>query len=194
MVRQRFDPMTIALEAPAAARLVLRDACGDIHARIDARLSDVDFHDRAAYADMLSRMSGPVSALEGALTSGIAPALFGNWAERLRAHALRADLDALGGEFRRETAPAIETEAEALGTLYVLEGSRLGGRVLARMAGQSHDARVRAATRYFDHGARGGLWRSFLETLEASDAAQRRREELKSAALGAFAMFEAAFA
>jgi heme oxygenase len=186
-------PMTIAIEAPAAARLALRDACGDIHARLDARLSGFDFDDRDAYAEMLSRMSGPVSAMESALSAGIAPALFVNWAGRLRAHALRADLEALGGDFCDRRAPAIETEAEALGTLYVLEGSRLGGRVLARMAGESRDAAVRSATRYFSHGMRDGLWRAFLETLEQSRAAQVRREELKRSALAAFAEFEAAF-
>lgn len=186
--------MDIALDAPVAVRAILRDACGETHARLDARLSRYDFNDRRAYAEMLSRMSGPLSALEGALTAGIAPALFGNWAGRLRAHALRADLSALDGDFRQHFAAPIESEAEALGALYVLEGSRLGGQVLARMADASADASVRGATRYFRHGAGAGHWRGFLATLEASRAVQAAPSRARNAALSAFEVFEAAFA
>jgi heme oxygenase len=186
--------MDIALEAPAAARTFLRDACGAVHTRLDARLSRVDFNDRRAYADMLSRMSAPLSAMEGALSAGVAPVLFENWAGRLRAHALRADLDALSGDFRQHFAAPIESEAEALGALYVLEGSRLGGRVLARLAGESADERVRGATRYFRQGERAGHWRSFLDKLESSPAMRAQPERAKRAALDTFAAFEAAFA
>jgi heme oxygenase (biliverdin-IX-beta and delta-forming) len=186
--------MDIALEAPAAARLLLRDACGAIHSRLDARLSRVNFSDRAEYADMLARMSGPLSATEGALSAGIAPALFGNWAGRLRAHALRADLAALGASFRQRFAAPIESEAEAFGALYVLEGSRLGGRVLARMADESGDEVVQGATRYFRHGERAGHWRSFLDAMERSSAVRREPERAKHAAIATFEAFEATFA
>ncbi len=142
---------------------------------------------------MLSRMSGPVTALEGALSAGIAPALFANWSGRLRSHALRSDLDALGGCFRLTRTAPIEDEAAAFGTLYVLEGSRLGGQVLARMAGESDDRTVRGATRYFRHGEKAGLWRSFVEALEASPGVRARPEQAQDAARDAFAAFEAAF-
>lgn len=186
--------MDIAVEAPAGARTLLREACAQAHARLDQRLSEINFNDRAAYADMLTRMSGPVTALEGALTAGVAPALFGNWSGRLRAHALRADLEALGAGFRQTRTAPIEEESETLGTLYVLEGSRLGGQVLARMAEASADDGVRGATRYFRHGQGAGLWRGFVETLENSRAVRERPARATAAALAAFAAFEAAFA
>lgn len=187
--------MDIATITPcAAARGVLRDACRGIHAHLDQRLSEVDFNDRAAYADMLSRLSAPVTALEAGLTNGVAPVLFTNWAARLRAHALRSDVEAVGGDFRVRKAHPIEGEAEALGALYVLEGSRLGGQVLARMVQQSRDERVRAATRYFLHGAQAGLWRSFLQRLEQSPAVAANPERATHAALSAFAAFQGAFA
>lgn len=185
--------MTIACEAPSAARALLRDACGGIHTRLDTRLSRVDFNDRDAYADMLSRISGPLSAMEGALSAGIAPVLFENWAGHLRAHALRDDIAALGGRFRADRAAPVESEAEAFGVLYVLEGSRLGGQVLARMAEESADAEVRGATRYFRHGARAGHWRSFLGKLEASRGVQAYPERARRAAVSTFQAFEAAF-
>lgn len=186
--------MDIALEAPAAARALLRDACATAHGRLDQRLSAIDFNDRDAYADMLSRMSGPVSALEGALSAGIAPALFGNWAGRLRSHALRGDLVALGGCYRQTRVAPLEDEASAFGALYVLEGSRLGGQVLARMAEASADEEVRGATRYFRHGQGAGLWRSYITALEDSPGVRAHPERAKRAAREAFASFEAAFA
>lgn len=143
---------------------------------------------------MLSRLSAPVSALEGALTAGIAPVLFDNWTRHRRAAALRRDLEALDGRFIETRIEPIEDEASAMGVLYVLEGSRLGGRVLARLAEASADAHVRAATRYFRHGEDRGLWRLFVERLNASEAVQRNPERAERAALGAFAAFEAAFA
>lgn len=187
--------MNIAPEAPVAtARAQLRDACGEVHARLDARLSAFDFHDRSAYADMLSRMSGPLTATESALGAGIAPALLKDWPARVRSEALRADLAALGGGYRLQSAPAIDDEAAAFGALYVLEGSRLGGRVLARLAEESADAGVRAATQYFRHQEHAGHWRSFVEALEASEAVRRHPDRAERAALETFAAFEAAFA
>lgn len=143
---------------------------------------------------MLSRLSAPLSALEVGLSAGVAPVLFTSWASRLRGHALRKDLLALEAPYRGRGAAPIEDEAEALGALYVLEGSRLGGQVLARMAADSADPVVRGATRYFRHGERQGLWRGFLERLESSRAVREHPDRAERGALKAFAAFEAAFA
>ncbi|WP_395645964.1 biliverdin-producing heme oxygenase [Terricaulis sp.] len=187
--------MDIATNAPrAAARDILRDACRGTHARLDQRLSQVDFNDRDGYAAMLAQMSAPLTALESALSSGIAPVLFDNWAARLRAHALRRDLSALERPVHERFGAPVEDEAAALGVLYVLEGSRLGGQMLARMARASTDDRVRSATAFFTHGAGGGLWRTYLARLEASEAVKRQPENAVRAALAAFGAFEAAFA
>jgi len=186
--------MSIAFEAPVAARALLRDACGEMHANLDARLSRIDFNDRSAYADMLSRFSAPLTALEAGLSAGVAPKLLPDWAERRRAAALCEDVVSLGGEFNARVAPAIEDEAEVVGALDVLEGSRLGCRVLARMAEESADADVRGATRYFRHAESAGHWRSFLACLENAPAVRRRPDRAVRAARAAFQSFSAAFA
>src|SRR5262249_44302509 len=156
--------MDTAVKAPeAAVRFFLRDACGASHARLDEQLSKYNFDSRCEYAEMLSRMAGPLSALESGLTAGIAPSLFSNWESRLSAHALRQDVEMLGVACEWRVGAAIDDEAGAFGALYVLEGSRLGSQVLARKARNSRDACVRGATRYFKQGARDGLWHSFQE-------------------------------
>ena len=186
--------MDIALEAPrAAARTLFSDACGGPHARLDSRISAIDFDDRGAYADTLSRLSAPVSALENALTAGVAPVLFDNWTRHRRASALRRDLDLLGGRFIEATTAPIEDEASALGTLYVLERSRLGARVLAQFASESVDEDVQRATHFFRHGEGVRLWDVFLDRLNASVAVRRNPERAERAAQAAFAAFDAAF-
>lgn len=57
------------------------------------------------------------------------------WSARRRAHLFAADLAALGAgplRARPDDVPAPGTTAEALGTLYVLEGSTLGGQFIDR--------------------------------------------------------------
>jgi heme oxygenase len=57
------------------------------------------------------------------------------WSRRRRAHLFAADLRALGGEADAATLPelpAVEDTDQALGRLYVLEGSTLGGTVISR--------------------------------------------------------------
>ena len=107
---------------------------------------------------------------------------------------LSLDLRDLGGAFHLRMAKPILDEAEAFGVLYVLEGSRLGGRILAKRASESADAKVRSATRYFRHAEKAGHWQSFLARLEKSDAVRAAPERAGAAALAAFAAFEAALA
>lgn len=186
--------MDTALAAPAGARDFLRSECEAVHHRLDSRLTGIDFDDRDAYAAMLSRFSAPLTAFESALEAGAAARLFDDLSERWRARSLLADLHDLNGRFDRRQGAPIEDEAEALGIMYVLEGSRLGGRVLARRAAESADPAVRGATRYFRHAENAGHWRSFLSRLEASEAVRLKPERAKAGALAAFAAFEAALA
>ena len=75
-----------------------------------------------------------------------------------------------------------------------LAGEKAWADRLARMASESRDPVVRNATRYFRHGERLGLWRSFLERLEASRIVREHPERAERGALNAFGAFEAASA
>lgn len=87
---------------------------------------------------------------------------------------------------------AVPTPSPAFGAglLYVLEGSRLGARVLAR--------RVRRAgsdlpLAYLAHGEDEDLWRSFLTWLEARPKVGLRTDEAEAGARYGFRCFSAAF-
>ncbi|MBI0534900.1 biliverdin-producing heme oxygenase [Roseomonas sp. KE2513] len=91
-------------------------------------------------------------------------------APRRRLHLLRDDLRALGTEPEGLPAcppPPIHGRAEAMGSLYVMEGSTLGGRViLKRLDGLGLPP---GSCRYFaGYGdGTGAMWMSFLQRLEA---------------------------
>ncbi|MCK6550231.1 biliverdin-producing heme oxygenase [Myxococcota bacterium] len=111
------------------------------HTRIEAVI-DLTAPDltRARYVRFLERMFGYFEPVEARLAaiSGWEPTGLDPRA-RARAFALISDLTALGHDPERiarlpraSALPDVSSLARALGCLYVLEGSRLGGRVLTR--------------------------------------------------------------
>ncbi|GAA3996661.1 hypothetical protein GCM10022211_02180 [Sphingomonas humi] len=79
-----------------------------------------------------------------------------------------------------------------MGALYVLEGSRLGGAILARHVGAAADPRCRTATRYLLHGEGERLWPSFVSYFNASDVVRHSLPEVIAAARHTFSLFETA--
>jgi heme oxygenase len=73
--------------------------------------------------------------------------------------------------------------------VYVLEGSRLGGKLLLRRARANPDPPVRLATHYLAHGEGLDLWRPFLQRLEASVAVIQAPHEAVAGARAAFMTF-----
>lgn len=127
---------------------------------------------RAAYRDHLARLLAFYGPTEAALADvdGLADVL-PDLAERLvKTEWLRDDLDRLGGgvEVPEARAPAW-TVPEALGVLYVVEGSTLGGRIiareLARSVGVTPDDGGRFYASYRDD--RGARWTAFKSALDA---------------------------
>jgi len=108
-----------------------------------------------------------------------------------RSAQVAADLQALGQSPSAEPAPLTWTpadQAEAMGCAYVIEGSSLGGLVVAKIVERQLGAE--AATTYLrGHGARTrDLWRSFLSELDAWGA-NARPEERERAIQGATTTF-----
>lgn len=82
--------------------------------------------------------------------------------------------------------------AQAFGALYVLEGSRLGSKVLLGFTRSSADQTVRAATRYLSAND-AALWRTYLSTLEDESIALRD-DDLVQGARFAFKRYLEAYA
>ncbi|MEM1118017.1 MAG: biliverdin-producing heme oxygenase [Bacteroidota bacterium] len=127
---------------------------------------------REAYRDHLVRLLAFYGPTEAALADvdGLADVL-PDLPERLVKTAwLRADLDRLGGagEAPSAHAPAWSV-AEALGVLYVIEGSTLGGRSIARELERSVGVTPEAGGQFYAsyRGDRGPRWKTFKAALNA---------------------------
>lgn len=128
----------------------------------------------AGTAQFLARMYGFLQPYETTLRAHAAdfsPAW--DLAERFRAHLILEDLPETPGAPTPPLCPAmppLRTHAQLLGTMYVMEGSTLGGQVIAR---QLATAGIPLRHYFTGHGARtGALWKSFCQQLaEAAPAA-----------------------
>jgi heme oxygenase len=167
-----------------SARGYLRQATADLHAKVDARFAPLLEGDEVGYHQFLLRSAAAVLPLEQALQSSRVSEILPDWHQRCRSAALREDLASLSLREPAYQAPAeMRGEAFQFGVSYVLEGSRLGARVLLdRAVGPG----IRQATRYLAHGAGLSLWQTFVIRLEASPAV---RKELQEALAGANAAF-----
>ena len=173
----------------------LKAATAAAHHALDERLSVFDLTARAHYRRFLEASAAALLPLEAALRKAGIADMFEDWPLRTRSAAITADLNQLGGTVNLLPLPAEPLDrCGVLGTLYVLEGSRLGAAYLARMVAASADPRVRAATRYLCHGSGQGLWRSFLDRLEREPVSAADERAMIVSAQQAFAMFAAAAA
>ncbi|MCD6077238.1 MAG: putative bacteriophytochrome heme oxygenase [Ramlibacter sp.] len=121
------------------------------------------------YPRVLGVFGGFVPAWENAVADAL-PARWHGWLRaRSRRGFLARDLHALGIPVPSAPVhvPWIGSEAAAWGSLYVMEGSALGGQVITR-ALSAQGIPVEAGSAYF-HGwgaATGAMWREFRRLLE----------------------------
>ncbi len=163
---------------------MLRVATRAAHDRVDALFSSLDLADPADYRRFLAAQAAAFLPVEAALDEGGAQSLFDDWPTRRRADQLRADLDALGLAHPAPIdSPTFDTPAEMAGAAYVLEGSRLGGAVLARSLPPESPRSFLAAS------GRPGQWRDFLVRLEQLLGSHVQREEAVKGAGQVFDQF-----
>jgi heme oxygenase (biliverdin-IX-beta and delta-forming) len=179
---------------------LLRTATRPAHDRIETMLALTEPSlDGARYRAVLARFLGFWLGWEPRVAAALDDPLF--FAPRRRAHLLRRDLDALGlpedeiAALPRCALPALAGPQAALGALYVMEGSTLGGRVLVRhVARRLGVAEGMPGALYFSgYGdATGAMWRDFCVRLRAAPAGSA--PEITAAALATFDLLAAWFA
>ena len=126
---------------------------------------------RDGYRALLARFCGFHARYEPVIGDALADEAF--WAPRRRLQALEADLVHLGyseGEVAALPRPEPIRPAsmpDAMGALYVLEGSTLGGQVIGRHIGQLHGFQDAGLAYYRAHGRRTGvMWNAFRARLD----------------------------
>jgi heme oxygenase len=142
----------------------LKAATAAHHERLERRV-DIERHlrSRAAFRALLEGFYGfhrPLEAVLAPFAGPFAP----------RHPALARDIAALGGDAAAlplaTRLPAVETVRDALGVLYVLEGSALGGAVIGRMA----QDRLGLESAFFARRGIAPRWRAFGATVERHGA------------------------
>jgi len=157
----------------------LRSGTADEHEDLERALDLLDPGlDRARLTAVLDRMHGFWVAAEAGLerwAAGCAPdAAAVDWPRRRRAALFAADLRALGSAptARTPELPPLDGTDQALGRLYVLEGSTLGGVFIDRhLSSLPSLADVRVAA-FSPYGAdTGSMWAAFRQVTRERVAA-----------------------
>ena len=170
----------------------LRTVTRPAHDRLEGALGLLDDQlDRDAYKQVLERLYGFWRGWEPQVAALLQdrPLL----EPRRRLHLLEADLTVLGSSAWAVDAlpacplPLLHDAAGALGSLYVMEGSTLGGRVIQQNVERRLGFDGRSGCSYFaGYGANTGrMWRLFLARLDEAPATDAER-----IATGAAATFE----
>jgi heme oxygenase len=175
----------------------LRSVTRELH--VDAeRALDIKrrFASRSAYAGLLATLYGLHEAYERALAAFDLTEAGIDLTARKRAQWLAADLSAMGEKLPDQYVLAYPPQSSeaALGTLYVLEGSTQGGRILLNAALQVPGVTSTRGARFFaGHGARTTpYWLEFLRVLNAVPSDGPAAARVESAATSTFREYIAA--
>lgn len=163
-------------DSPGTLRDSLRRATADSHAHAEAVISTLMFRqpiDRATYVNLLRHLLSFISHWERAVESFIEPVLENLVRARTKLPLLRTDLAALGaddtmGAAYPQALPPLDGVGSALGSIYVIEGSTLGGQIIAKRIRQTLSLPDGAGVAYFEsYGSQtSARWSEFLDILE----------------------------
>ncbi|MBX3594589.1 biliverdin-producing heme oxygenase [Sphingomonas sp.] len=172
------------MNVPVSARQILRAATAPDHARVDTAFSGFELGVRGSYTAFLRAQAAALLPVEAAIDA--CPDLpVTDWPERQRGDALRADLAELGAALPAPlSAPELIGAAQVLGALYVLEGARLGGKLLVRSVPDTLPRRFLGARQDAEK------WRGLIQILDRALVTERQRATATDTARRIFAMFE----
>ncbi|MBB5710161.1 biliverdin-producing heme oxygenase [Sphingomonas xinjiangensis] len=167
----------------------LRDNTREAHERVDGAFAAFDLTQRNEYAAFLRAHAEVLLPLEAALDAAGAEQVTPDWPMRKRGGLIGEDLAFLrdAGRHAPPAAPEawrLDTLEAAAGALYVLEGSRLGGKFLARQLPLSFPRAYLAPDQPAEK------WRNLLDRIDAILYEPARLQSALAAAHLAFAAFE----
>jgi heme oxygenase len=153
----------------ARAHVSLRGRTRPLHELLDGCFNASTLGERPEYVRLLLT-NWPISWIEPALTSAGIQRLLPDWQQRRRHLALVADLKELGVCPGPSCNCVIEADiGTMLGWAYVLEGSRIGARLIRQIVESSGDSELLEATRFIRHGENENYWRTFAAALSQID-------------------------
>jgi heme oxygenase (biliverdin-IX-beta and delta-forming) len=137
------------------------------------------------YMHMLNWLYGYYAPMEGLIRRFLTPDILPDIPKRSRAEYLLWDMKETGLPVLPpdicQQLPVIDSYPRALGALYVLEGSTLGGRIIAGMISQELDS-IKSLSFFNGYGAETNrMWQSFKKFLNHPFPLIQRREIIAAA-------------
>lgn len=167
---------------------VLKEHTKTAHAALEGKIIPAikNLSDKAGYLQLLRLFYGYYAALE----QRIAPQVNGKLADfgsRRKAGALLSDMRALQGDTETgtrlcEQLPDISSYPQALGALYVLEGSTLGGQIITQMIRQRVQEAETGLSFFNGYGDQTiPMWQRFKAVVNAYDGEAEQQAMLQAA-------------
>ncbi len=116
------------MERGSHVREALRTGTAETHQALDALWDGKSLAERGHYLRFLAASAAALLPIEAGLAASRVDILVPDWPLRRRSDAITADLAGFGVAVPAADPVAFGSPKAMLGTLYVLEGSRLGGR------------------------------------------------------------------
>jgi heme oxygenase len=151
---------------------------------------------RATYAHFLRVFYGYIAAIEQKLNSILSDELLADHNKRRKASLLLKDISELGHSAENVTLtsniPQIHSAAQALGAMYVLEGSTLGGKYISKMIAGRLALDPETALSFFNgyKEQTEAMWAQFKDTLNSYPLKEASEAEVIEAANQTFMKFK----
>lgn len=149
----------------------------------------------ADYADFLKHFYAYFNQVEQAIAPYITTELLPDHAERRNSSYLKQDIEALGSnvdDLPAATAPEIKSTIEALGALYVMEGSIMGGPIIVKMLEKF--GIIKGVSFFSGYGeATGQMWGKFVAVLNAQANNEAEEQQAITTANDTFSNFGEVF-
>ncbi len=148
------------------------------------------------YAGFLTCFYAYFRAVEEAIAPFITPEVLADYAGRRNSSYLKKDIGALGDDvdlLPEAIAPGINSAAEAMGALYVLEGSVMGGPYVVQMLRKHGITKGFSFFSGYGEGT-GSMWQAFTDALNAAAVTDGDKRQALEKAAETFGRFEEVFA
>ncbi len=175
----------------------LRSETKSVHQALEKALipSIKQANSREAYAGILKIFYGYFKGIESQLDAQLSGHVVPAYNKRRKSKLILDDLESMemSSEFAMANdLPVLSTIPRALGAMYVLEGSTLGGRVITKMLQQTLQFGDTKHLQFFSgYGDQTEMmWGSFLETLISHATDEHTQNEIVNSATETFVKFK----
>lgn len=148
-----------------------------------------------SYARLLQMFYSYYQPVEKAINSELDELDIRDLHERRKSAAIEEDMSVLGvkkEDVPADFAPEIDSKFRALGALYVLEGSTLGGKVIAEIIAKNNPAFSHNTFHFFNAYGEKTMekWKSFQQSIDNYTEVQVNIDEIVAGAANTFSSLE----